>query len=365
MQIKNGQPLTSFIKLLRHERLLKFSRLSLQEMQKIGTFLNSIWSQLYGKTGSPVFPQDYLLWLYGGPNTDKNILLGAFLDDELVAFQSFLPRKMICNGNVMNSYLNTHLAVSPRLDLRHRMDCVMQLAEHTHLFHPDADFYEPDCSATFAYIEEGKPLKSIGDKLSAKYFQVKRKTYSTFNQCVVMPARLKKYLQDNSPLPGSARIRIAEEADAGQLTQLFNKIPDAPHFMLTMAEDQLKHYCFGHPTHRTFVVERDGEINAFINFYPLETIKESKTQFFIVVDFLIVNPFKECSMPHIAALLYEAVKRAEEMNAKGVVFENATYLNFEDYAPLGLVPSFRKMNLVVLAKNGSVDYSGNFRCDVK
>jgi len=53
------------------------------------------------------------------------------------------------------------------------------------------------------------------------------------------------------------------------------------------------------------------------------------------------------------------------MNAKGVVFENATYLNFEEYVPLGLVPSFRKMNLVVLTGNENLDYSGNFRCDVK
>ncbi len=365
MQINNGQPLSAFMKSLKHERLLNFTRLSPADLSKIGPFLNSIWGQLYGKTGSPVFHQDYLDWMYGGPNKDKNILLGSFVDNELVAFQSFLYRRMVCNGNALDSYLNTHLAVSPRLDLRHRMDALMQLTEQMHLFHPDSDYYIQNSGATFAFIEEGKPLKSVGDKLAAKYFQIKRKTFTSFNQCVIMPARLKKFLNDNPPPDGSACVRAASEADTGQLAALFNQTPDSPHFMLTMTEEQLRHYCFGHPAHGTFVIDRDGKIEAFINFYPLETVKDGKTQFFIVIDFLITPSSDGCGKPQIATLLLEAVKYAERMNAKGVVFENATYLNFEEYVPLGLVPSFRKMNLVVLTGNESLDYSGNFRCDVK
>ncbi len=365
MQINNGQPLSSLMKSLKQERLLKFNRLCLEDLSKISRFLNAVWGQLYGKMGSPVFHQDYLQWLYGGVNKDKNILLGAFLNDELVAYQSFLYRRMIYDRTTLETYLNTHLAVSPQLDLRYRMDSIMQLSEQAHLFHPDSDYHNPDCSATFAFIEEGKPLKHIGDKLSARYFQVQRKTFTSFNQCVIMPARLKKYVKENPHVNQEGKIRPAEEGDAEQLSQLFNQIPDGPHFNLNMTEEEIKHYCFGHSAHSTFVIEQEGEIKAFTNFYPLEMTKEGKTQFYIIIDFLITSRDKECSKPHIAALLHEAVKRAEEIDAKAVVFENATYLNFETYVPLGLVPSFRKMNLVVLAKDNTMNYSGSFRCDIK
>jgi hypothetical protein len=132
-----------------------------------------------------------------------------------------------------------------------------------------------------------------------------------------------------------------------------------------MTEDELRHYFFGDPTHSTFVAESGDRICAFINFYPLETIKEGKIFLYIIIDFLICDNTNEDERTYVAPLLYEAVKIAEQIGAKGIVFENATYLDYQVYSQLGMVPTFRKMNMVYGARNNDVSYVGNFRCDIK
>ncbi len=67
----------------------------------------------------------------------------------------------------------------------------------------------------------------------------------------------------------------------------------------------------------------------------------------------------------MAMLLNEALKLANKIGAKGIVIENATYLEFDDYREIGLMPTFRKMTMSVISKSHSMDYFGSFRCDVK
>jgi hypothetical protein len=363
--IINEKPLSTLLKAMRQQRVVRFERLTSRDIPKISSFLNAIWTQLYGKTGSPVFHEDYLHWVFGGPNKDKNLLFGAMQDNELIAYQSLLYRKMLCCGKEMNSFLNTHLAVSPRLDLRLRMDCMFQLAEQTIVFHPESEYYTPDCDLMFAFVEEDKSLKSFGDKFTSKYFQVERKTCATFNQCILAPSKLKKYLHENQMGKNTAVVRPATDSDSFQLARLFNQMPDNPHLIVTMTEHEIGHYCFGHPDHRTFVAECGGEIQAFINYYPLETIRDGKTHLYIIIDFLIADRLQKDDSTSLALLLQEAIRYSEETKARGIVFENATYLDYEKYQPLGLTPSFRKMHMVLATKDSNFNYAGAFRCDVK
>jgi hypothetical protein len=357
--------MASLLQSMRAERLVLFKRFTLEDIPIISRFLNSTWSQHYSKMGSPVFTEDYLSWVLGGPHKEKNHLFGAVINGELIAYQSFIYRRISCHDREIKAFLNTHLAVSPHIDLRLRMDCMLQLAEQTLLFHPDSECHDPACEATYAFVEEGKPLKSLGDKLSAKYFHVERKTCSKFNQFVVMPARLRTYLQENPLLERSFTLRSATEKDVPQLTQLFNQIPEEPLLVMTLTEDELCYYCFGHSAHKTALVEYKGTIAAFITYYPLETVKNGEVSLYVLIDFLIADRMHEHSRDCLATLLLEAVNHAEDIGAKAVVLENATYLDYDTYRPLGLMPSFRKMNLMLVGKDDSIEYSGNFRCDVK
>jgi hypothetical protein len=365
MNNNKEKPLLPFIKALSKDRLLHFNRLTVEDAPKVSTFLNSIWSQYYGKTGSPVFHPDYLQWIFGGPNKDKNLLFGASIDNNLVAYQSFLFRKISCCKKILNTYLHTHLAVSPKIDLRLKMDCGYQQGDQAILFHPDSSYYNPSCDAVYGFVEESKPLKSVGDKILAKYFQIERITCSTFNQFVVLPKRLTQYLIDNPLGNKSFSVRAATEQDSPQLTKLFNRVPDEPHFIMIMSEEELKYYFFGRSTSRVFLIEVDEEIRAFIFFYPVETIKDGKISLYIAVEFLAVGQVKSEASMYVASLLYEAVKCADSIGAKGIVLENATYLDYETYRPLGLAPTFRKMSMIVASKENSVNYVGGFRCDIK
>jgi len=160
----------------------------------------------------------------------------------------------------------------------------------------------------------------------------------------------------------SSLTRAASESDSGELTKLFNHIPEGPHFVRIMTEEELRHHFFGHPKHLTSVIEIEGEIEAFINFYPVEILKGGQSSSTVIVEFLFS---KERNRRFVAMLLNEALKLAEEIGAKSVVLENATYLDFDYYREIGMMPTFRKMTISVISKSHIVDYLGSFRSDIK
>jgi len=343
---------------------MNFSKLTLENISQIGNLLMSVYSlpENFGTIGCPVFSEDYLHWIFGGPNKDKHILVGAMMNDELVAYQSFLYRRIYYCGEYLNAYLNTHGVISPQLDYRLRLNCGFQLVRQHALFLEESEFYEPNCDLVYAFFDVSRPTKEVLDKLVKKYFKRERNIHSVFHSFIVMPNRLRMYTKENTDKLKPFQVRTASADDSKQLINLFNRVPSTIPFIMLVTEDELKHHFFSHPARRTFVVESQGVIKGFINFYPLEMFKEGKTSVYIIIEFLISESDNK---DYIAALLQEAVNCAENIKAKVITFENATYLDYTTCRILGIVPTLRKMAMTILSKKHLADYGGGFRCDVK
>jgi len=359
---RRGGSLFKMMGEIANDHVVQFSQLGLDDIPEISKFLLSVWSEGYGRMGSPDLREDYLQWVLGGPNKNKNLLFGGRINNELVAYQSFLYRTVYYSGKRLNAYLNTHLAVSTQIDLRARLECGFQMGEQHVLFDARSKYFDPNCDMVLAFFESEKPLKYTGDRLLRKCFGITRFDCITFNQFMIVPKRLRNYMNQNCMGEDPSLVRHASESDSNELTKLFNDIPENPHFTRIMTEEELQHHFFGHPYHLTSVIETEGKISAFINFYPLEIIKEEQSSSYIIIEFLFS---KDKNQRFVAMLLNEALKRAEEIGAKGVVLENATYLNFDYYREIGLMPTFRKMTMSVISKNHSMDYFGSFWCDIK
>jgi hypothetical protein len=339
-----------------------FTKLTFQDIPHISGLLMSVWPKLYGDLGHPLFSSDYLQWVYGGPHQDKHILIGAWMDNSLVAYQGFLHRTISYCGRPLNAYLNTHAAISPLLPYDLRMNCGFQLIKQHILFDHESQFYADDCDLVYAFYDAEKSTAAILDRQLKKNFGIQRKTVASFNQFVVMPNKLEKYLEEMSAKQGDFEVRLSTEEDVPQLTALFNQIPEGPHFTRQVTENELRHHLFGHADHQTHVIEQDGALKALINFYPLETVKENSTSTHILIEYLIADSLKT---EYTACLLREAVRFGKRIGAKSAVFENANYLDYSLNRPMGLMPTLRKMTMSVMSKNGIFDYSGPFRCDVK
>jgi len=344
------------------DHVVKFSRLSVDDIPEISRFLLSVWSEGYGPMGSPNLTEEYLQWVLGGPNGTKNLLFGGRINGELMAYQSFLYRTVYYSGKRLNAYLNTHLAVSTQIDLRARLECGFQMGEQHVLLDARSRYYDPNCDMVFAFIEAEKPLKYEGDRLLKKCFGITRFDYMTFNQFMIIAKRLRNYLKQNRIEEDCDLVRRASEGDSGELTKLLNEIPEGLHFARMMTEEELSHHFFGDRNHRTSVVETDGKIRAFINYYPMGIIKGRNLSSYIIVELLLTN---DRNLGVMAILLNEALKLAEDTGAKGVVLENATYLELDHCQEIGLMPTFRKMTMSLISKNHQVDYLGGIRSDIK
>jgi len=338
--------------------IMKYCRLSYEDVPLISSYLIAMWSKNYGSNAFPYFKEDYLKWVLGGPNKDRHVLVGAKVNDQLIAYQTLLYRTVSLYGNKLNAFLITHLTISPKISLRERLHILAQKP----IFDEQSLYYERDCDLIYEFHEENSPLRDISGRMLKTYCNLERKILCHFNQFMVVPKRLRNYMKQNHIEEDSSLMRTASESDSEELAKLFNDIPESPHFARIMTEKELKHHFFGHPKHLTFVIETEGSIRSFINFYPIEILKEDQSSLYVIIEFIFS---KKRDRRSIALLLNEVLKIAEKIGAKGAILENATYLDFDYYREIGLMPTFRRMTISVVQKNHSVDYFGGFWSDVK
>jgi hypothetical protein len=357
-----NEPLFKMTAEMANDHVVQFSRLRFDDLPEISEFLRSVWSEGYGRTGSPDLNEGYLHWVLGGPNQCKNLLFGGRINNKLVAYQSFLFRSMDYCGRKLNCYLNTHLAVSTKIDLRAKLECLSEMEQQYLLLDARSKYYNPDCDLVYGFFEAGRPLKIAGDRLLRKCLGITRFDYLTFNQFMIVPKRLRGYLEQNGFGRYASFVRCAEESDSKELAKLFNETPGNHHFGRMMTEAELKYHFFGDTNHRTSVVETEGKLRAFINYYPMGIIKGGQLSSYTVIEFLWS---KEENLGFLAMLLNEALKSAEEMGTKGVVLENATYLEMNHCQEIGLMPTFRKMTMSLISKGHRIDDVGGFRSDIK
>lgn len=338
---------------------MRFTRLSIADIPQISRLLMSVWPGNYGRMGFPNFREDYLHWVFGGPNSDKHILLGGKISDELVAYLSSLYRRIYYRGRTINGYLYTHMTISPHLSSQVRFDGLIKM------LHLIQDIYfSSDCDLIYGFSEERKGFRDNLMKLGETYTKIdfKNARQLAFNQFLVDPGKLRKYLQEHSGEIGKLQLRPASDSDYAEITALFNRKGAEKGLSVQMAEEELRHHFHGHPDHRTFVTESNGIIKGFNNYYALDIIKGDKSCKYVVVELLVSE---DTNGNYITALLQETINFAEEIGARAVVIENATYLNYDACKTLGLLATFRRMIMTVIPRTCLIDDLDGFMCDVK
>lgn len=348
------------IKAISGENPVQFSRLTLGEIPQIGNFLMSVWTAKYGEMGFQNFDENYLKWILGGPHKDRNFLLGGKIQNELMTYCSFLHHRILYSGNLLEGYLVTHMTLAPYLGSQVRFNCLLQTAGYIEKL-----YLSPNCDFMYFFSEGAKSVPELFRHLLGKYtkMDVKDIYQFSFNQFLLAAKELLKYCQENAEAINKVQVRDALEKDFGGITGLFNRASNSKaEFIVQMTEGELKHYFCGHPTHRTAVIEIQGIIEGFINYYPLEIIKGGKASEFVIIEYLILD---HTNIDYMAALLKEAVNHAVEVGAKGVVIENGTYLDLDECRVLGVKPTFRKMRMTIWSKNNLVKNLDGFRCSVK
>ena len=339
---------------------VQFSRLTLEDIGQIRNLLLSVWRANYGKIGFPKFEEDYLEWIFGGPHKDRHILFGGKIQNELVAYHSLLYRKILYSGKFLEGYISTHLTIVPRLSSQARFDCLLQM-----LGNIEEKYLSANCDFLLSFSEEEKSVRDLFKNLILKYtkMDVKDAYDLGFNQFMVRTEELLKYCKENADAINRIQVRDALEKDFGGIIKLFNSGSNRKaEFIMQMTEGELKHHFCGHPTHRTTVIEIQGVIKGFNNYYPLEIIRDGNASKYVISEYLILD---HENIDYMAALLKEAVNLAVEVGAKGVVFENATYLDRDGCRVLGVKPTFRRMIMEIHSKNNLIKDLDSFRCDVK
>jgi hypothetical protein len=347
----------------RTENRIEFGRLATQDIPEISLFLNQVYSlpEYFGIIGAPFFDEDYLSWLYGGPNQHKTILSGARIDGRLVAYQAFLYREYAWE-RTMKAYLETHAAISPSIDPRKRLECVLRLSQQFPIFHERSKFHDANCDMVIAFTDETKKTGSFLDRYLKKEYQLERTVFSILEFFLVIPNRLAAFLQQHAENLVLYCVRDATSRDIPTLTRLFNEPASGGELKLVMGKEELEYHLFGAKGHRTTVLEKGGSIKGFINYYPMRAIRNMKTSSYLVIEFL----YYEYYCPEFLALLLNAaVQHARSLGIRTISLENPTYLEKRDFKDVGLIPALRKMLLSVAERDKILPPAGIYRGDIK
>jgi hypothetical protein len=126
-----------------------------------------------------------------------------------------------------------------------------------------------------------------------------------------------------------------------------------------LSGDPLRHHFFGLAASRVHLVEESAEPVGATLFYLMDTERLGRRSRVVVIEFLLAR-----SAEAVVRLLAAALECAREHGAKGVVIENATYLDPDTLRESGVVPSTRGM-LLALVSRQPIPRGPAFLADVK
>jgi hypothetical protein len=131
---------------------------------------------------------------------------------------------------------------------------------------------------------------------------------------------------------------------------------------MVMREDELEYHLFGGNAHHTAVLEEDGRMKGFIQYYPMKGVKYLKEYSSVIIEFI----HYEYYCPEILAfLMNRAVQFADEIGTRIIAIENTSYLHKENFKDLGLASGLRKMVFYGIEKERLLPIGVIFRGDVK
>lgn len=318
---------------------------TVEHLDEIRALLDRTWPALYGASGCPRFSRAYLDWLYGGPLRDRHLLLGHRARGRLVGFKAYLFRPLRCGGAVIRGYIATHLTIDPALSFAQRAALAAALGR-SHVVGDRAEL-------SLAYFEDKRGLAQSVDRRLRSFGLVSTET--AFRHAIVNPRRLRSAA---AAMPAVA-VRAGRCADAEGIVGRL-EVDVAAGLVVQPTARALWHHLSQAPGGRVFVVERDGRVAAALGCYVLDWLKDGRTSRLVVVELALVD-----EVGQLAGLLLAAANHAEASGARGVVFENSTYLSGDLMAQVGITPIPRVMTLAVRGRDDLPDLSRGFLCDVK
>jgi hypothetical protein len=254
------------------------------------------------------------------------------------------------------------MAISPSFDSEKRMQCINRFWKQIPIFHERSEFHDENCDMVIGFIDQSKKTAPKIDKYLKNNFQIGLTPFSVLEIFLVIPNRLRGFLNQHADALSRYRVRYANSKDIPTLITLFNQPSSDRELKMAMSPEELEHHLFGGNYHYTAVLEEDGRIKGFINYYPMKGVKYLKQYSSVNIEFI----HYEYYCPKLVALLIDrAIQYAEEIGTRIVAIENTSYLHKEDFKDFGLASGLRKMVLVACEKEKLLPIGGIFRGDVK
>lgn len=325
---------------------VEFERLTTDNATEIAELLNATWPTLYGETGCIVFNEAYLKWLYGGPDQHNHFIRGLRVDGKLMVVEAALYRPLSDGNTDWDAHLATHLAISPDLSLMMRVAVASKISEAL----KENLVYE---GLSIAFFEKAKGLVSTTKNI-AKDKSSQLVEEFVFSQAIANARRVQMVADTASGIT----IRPAQDTDMSAVQDLIRNTDSA--LYLNSGEDALWYHYSQAPEALCLVAEREEKVVGFLSTYVLDWAKGDQVTRNVVAETILGD------QPEIlAALLNRALEQVKSVGARGIVFDNISYLDEDTARDAGILPIPKEMVFVTRGAKEPPKVGTGFLIDVK
>ncbi|MDO5658405.1 MAG: hypothetical protein Q4G36_08805 [Paracoccus sp. (in: a-proteobacteria)] len=323
--------------------------LGVDSVPEIISLLKKVWADSYGENSYPHFTEDYLRWLYGGPNENRNILRGVRNKmGDLIAFRVDLYRPANLNGQRRDAYVSRHLAIDPKASFNQRLSVAAEFGRLVPI--------ERDRSAvSVAYYETEKHIAKTSKRLAMRRgMQIFEQRFSQF-----VVNRKKLLAKEESSIELEALKLTA--ADCDEAVNLLSSRSSEKSLLWAPNANELAYHTLNAPEHFSLIARSSsGKLVGLIGCYALDLMQASQKKRILICETLAVR------CPNVANfLLRRALDYSDNVGARGVVIENASYLSDEVIMAAGLLRSPRQMIYAIRGIDLPPTLSEGFSTDLK
>jgi Sulfotransferase family len=253
-------------------------RFDVGDIPEIVRFLNRVWGAAYGPAVRPVFTEEYLHWLYGGPEAQRTAIVGSRKDDRIVSVKAMLARELAVRGGPPRAaYLGTHMAIDPTMPLAERLT-LLPIADQLWLNATVCGLAE----LAYTVFDAVKPLARRTEVLLAR--QGISRVIGTFAQMVATPALVERSPTSLASRPGSVD-------DAEGIVALAAQVARSASLAVRLTPARVRHHWFNAPSGEVFVTESGSVLSGACCVYRLRTTRGfEETAVAVLESFLAMTP---------------------------------------------------------------------------
>ena len=331
------------------------------DLSALSLMINNSWLKDVGRSVFFNYNEGLLNWYLNGPSSDKEGLVGAYKDGELVGFVCGMPRTMSYKGKNLKGVIGTLLTThADYRRMRVSADLVSKSIKRAILLRYDVLFGFLFSKRASSYLV--KPFEKHNAMPQILQTTTLFKMLNTEKLSEMLGENKsinlhQKTMPENNPentvsidIPYEGEVREYKKDDLDDVLKLYNSIKSKVPLARVWSKEELSWHLDHPPISKTMVLDDNG-IKGAINFYMAEGVGLMMGKRTMSMTGEIDNVYLPDDENGSIALINGTIDKIKSLGGVGASLFNTNYFDLKPFRKSGFLSTPRKLGFYGQALN--------------